>query len=170
MSDTENQETEVVEAVEAELSIDDLFGEQVDAEAVKQAERELLLKAGTWTTLPPVGVKVYKDKTGRRMASFFAKIKLEGEKNGAIGFRASPDRRNAIDFHTKVETDKPDRAFKNYLMASRAFRVAHQRDAESAAEVFNFVRDYETRLRIMQTEGLENMVVAISGIRPEENQ
>lgn len=156
-----------------ELSIDDLFAQSVDADKQTAAEKELLLKAGTWTTVPPFAPKVTKDKTGRTIINFFGRVRLldkDGNETdkGSIGFRMSPDRRNAKDFETQEETDKMDRPSKNYVMAVKAFKVAYERDPENVGEVVTYLRDYEIRLRIMQTQSLENMVVAISAVPPQK--
>ena len=93
-------------------------------------------------------------------------IKLDGEKDGNINYRFSAERRNAVDFNTKVPTDKPDRSFKNYLQAHKAYKVATGRDPVNTGEIAAYLRDFEHKLRITQFNG-RNMVVSITATPPQ---
>lgn len=157
-----------LEAEVAELTIDDLFAQDVDTAAVEQGNKDLLLKAGTWTTVPAWRVKVSKNEKDKDRVIIFlsGKVSLEGEKDGNSSYRISPERRNKVDFDTKVPTDKPDRAYVNYLQAHKAYKTATTRDPVNVGEVIQYLRDFPHRLRIMQTPSGENMVVAISAVPP----
>ena len=149
---------------EHELSLDDLFQENIDEETVRKAEKELLLPVGTYTTVPPFSPTIGKDKTGRPQARFWGTIQL-GDVQGKIGFRLSWVRKNAIDYETGAETDKPDRAYKNYIMAAKAFRAAYGQEPSSVGELVSYLRDFPIRLRVIQTSDGENMPVSIAAVR-----
>ena len=156
-----------------ELTIDDLFNEQTDEQAVEQGNKDMLLKEGTWTTVPAWRVTVLKDEKDkgpdgkpRTVVLMSGKIKLDGEKDGNINYRFSAERRNAVDFNTKVPTDKPDRSFKNYLQAHKAYKVATGRDPINTGEIAAYLRDFEHKLRITQFNG-RNMVVSITATPPQ---
>jgi len=152
------------ELEEPELTLDDLFQSTIDEEETKAAERELLLPVGTYTTVPPFSPTVGKDKTGRPQVRLWGTVQL-GDVTGKIGFRLSWVRRNAVDFETGAETDKPDRSYKNYIMAAKAFRAAYGQDPSNVGELITYLRDFPIRLRIIQTSDGENMPVTISAVR-----
>jgi hypothetical protein len=152
-----------------ELTLDELFQEQVDQEGVEQAHKEMLLPQGTYTTEPPFTVtKLGKDKNGRPFARFFGKIVL-GDKSGRIGVGLSWVRKNARvrDEATGelVESEKPDRSYKNYVMATKAYKIAYGEEAPNVGAIIAYLRDYPIRLRVIQTSDGENMVVSISAVR-----
>lgn len=178
----------LVDEAVPEFTLEDLFGEQVDQQQLDEAARKLLLPNGTYTTEPPFnpkisirdiatgaivdssqpGFKLDKSKH-RRMANLWGTV-VHGDTRGKIGYRLSPDYKNAVDWETGVELDKPDAAYKNYVQASKAYKVAHGISGDAGvtvAEILAYLRDYPHRLRIMQTSDGENRVVAISAIRPE---
>jgi len=173
--------TEFEEA--AEPTIDDLYSMQVSEEEVKQTEKDSILPIGTYTTTPEFRVTVG-NKNGRRFARLFGKITLaqEGKEDikGAIGYPLSWDRRNKIIKVTDDETGavtekdsgKPDYLSKNFVQAVKAYTVAHgeapldEKDPTkiNPGLVVAYLRDYAHRLRVIQTQNNENMVVAISAI------
>ena len=108
----EGQTSDAASEEEAELTLDDLFQSSIDEEETKKAERELLLPVGTYTTVPPFSPTIDKDKEGRPQARLWGTVQL-GDVQGKIGFRLSWVRKNAVDYDTGAETDKPDRSYKN---------------------------------------------------------
>lgn len=175
MDDIENVNAELAAAEtavpveETELTLEDLFQEGIEEENVKQAEKEMLLPVGTYTTVPPFTLmKLGKDKNGRSFARYFGTIQL-GDKSGKIGFGLSWIYKKAkVKDETTgelIEVEKPDRSYKNYVMAVKAFRAAYTRDPENVGEVLKYLSDYAVRLRVIQTSDFENMVVSISAVR-----
>lgn len=159
---SEENSSEQVEP--AELTLEDLFQESVNEEEVKKAQAEMLLKQGTWTTTPPFTItKIGKDKNNRPFARFFGSITL-GEEIGKIGVGMSWVHKFAKDKDGN-ETEKPDRSYKNYVMAHNAYKAAYGQEATSVGDVLKYVQDYPVRLRVIQTSDGENMVVAISAVR-----
>jgi len=53
---------------------------------------------------------------------------------------------------------------KNFILASKAFKKAYEIEADSPAKIVEFLRDFQYRLRIIQTQNAENMVVSISPV------
>lgn len=149
---------------EQELTIEDLFQEGIETEKVKEAEKAMLLPVGTYTTVPPFTLnKIGKDKNDRPFARFFGTIQF-GDVTGKIGVGLSWVHKFAKDADGNV-TDKPDRSYKNYVMAHKAFRAAYGRDPENVGEILKYISDYPVRLRVIQTSDGENMVVSISAVR-----
>lgn len=162
---------EVIESLEnensaSEFTLEDLFNEQVDQQQVDEAARKMLLPVGTYTTEPPFTPTIKKDKNGRLGIRFWGTVRL-GDVQGKIGYALSHVYKNAVDWETGEPIEKPDRAYKNYVQASKAYKVAHGQGASNVGEVVAYLRDYPHRLRVIQTSDGENMVVAISAIRPD---
>ena len=149
-----------------ELTLEDLFGEQVNQEQVDEAARKMLLPVGTYTTEPPFTPTIRKDKTGRLGVRFWGTVVL-GDTKGKIGYALSSIYKAAVDWETGEVTEKPDRAYKNYVQAAKAYKIAHGQEASNVGEIVAYLRDYPHRVRIIQTSDGENMVVAISAIRPD---
>ena len=152
-----------------ELSLDELFHEEVKSDEVKKAQAEMLAPVGTYTTIPPFTMtKLGKDKNGRPFARFFGDAQF-GDHKHKFGLGLSWVRKNARvkDEATGelVESDKPDRSFKNYVMATNAYKAAYGEDPGSVGDVLKYLQDYPIRLRIIQTSDGENMVVAVSAVR-----
>jgi len=155
--ETENQQQE-------ELSIDDLYSSSLDQEEFEKVRSSTLLKKGTWTTDPPFVPTIKRDKTNRLIVRFWGKVVL-GDEKGMIGFRYSPEARNAVNRETGEDLKKPDRATKNYVMAVKAYEAANGKKLENQGELVAYLRDYPVRLRIDEFNG-ENMVMSISAVRP----
>jgi hypothetical protein len=149
-----------------ELTLEDLFGEQVNQEQVDEAARKMLLPVGTYTTEPPFTPTVKKDKNGRLGVRFWGTAVL-GDVKGKIGYGLSHIYKPAVDWETGEVTEKPDRAYKNYVQASKAYKIAHGQEASNVGEIVAYLRDYPHKLRVIQTSDGENMVVVISAVRPE---
>ena len=140
---------------------------QTDQEALKKAEHDLLLPEGTYTTTPPFTVDLKRDKRGRPYAKFWGEVTM-GDVRGKTGFSISWVRKNKsiwVDGQdTGEDSGKPDMLHKNFILASKAFKKAYEFEADSPAKVVEFLRDFQYRLRIIQTQSAENMVVAITPV------
>lgn len=189
----EQSETVEVEAVPAgdfetptEPTVDDLFKQFVSEEGVKQIEKDSILPQGTYTTIPEFKVTLG-EKDGRKNARLFGRISKVDENDvetkGAIGYPLSWERRNKIerikDKDTGVvieekETDKPDYLSKNFAQAVKAYTIAFgeaptELDEQgnvniNVGKVISYLRDYPHKLRVIQTQNNENMVVAITAV------
>src|SRR3990167_7791567 len=82
-----------------ELTLEDLFGEQVDQQQVDEAARKMLLPVGTYTTEPPFTPTVRKDKNGRLGVRFWGTAVL-GDVRGKIGYGLSHVYKNAVDWES----------------------------------------------------------------------
>lgn len=168
LENTENPVTAEEEA--AELTIDDLFNEQVNEEAVNKAQSEMLLPVGTYTTIPQFKItKMGRDKNNRPFARFYGECEF-GQHKGRIGFGLSWERRNArvkdeVSGELVEDPSKPDRAYKNYVMAVKAYKAAHGEAPSNVGAVLEYLQNYPVKLRLIQTQDGENMVVAISAVR-----
>ena len=87
------------------------------------------------------------------------------EIKGSFGFNLSPERYNN-------DRGEPDLSSKLWSQAVRAFEVGAKRKPTSYGEVVYFVRDYPTRIRVIQMGTQEgatgepgNLVVSISAVR-----
>jgi hypothetical protein len=156
--DTENTETQ------PEVSLDDLFSDGVNQDTLEQASKEMLLPVGTYVTIPPFTITKHgKDKNGRKYARFFGTIQL-GEKTGKIGLAVSPEYRHPHDAEGN-ELEGPDRSYKNYVMASKAYKAAYGCEPAKEIDVLKYLSEYPVKLRVIQTSNGENMVVSISAVR-----
>lgn len=158
-------------------SLDELFDQQIKMDEVKQAEKDLLLPAATYTTVPAMTVKKgVSEETNRPYVRFFGPIvaTLEsGEEIKAnIGFAFSHVRKNRTDADGN-DTGKPDNMTKLYTQAIAAYKKAYGEAPVTVNDVINYVRDYPVRVRVIQvgvptrnnpdpTGEAGNMVVAIS--------
>ena len=193
MSDEQEGQTVEVEAVPAgdfetptEPTVDDLFKQFVSEEEVKQTEKDSILPVGTYTTIPEFKVTLG-EKDGRKNARLFGRIfKLDEhdqETKGAIGYPLSWVRKNKLekikDETTGVvieekDTGKPDYLSKMFAQAVKAYTVAFgeaptEVDDEGTVninigKVIAYLRDYPHKIRVIQTQNNENMVVAISAV------
>lgn len=160
-----SEETQETASEEVELSLDDLFNDEIDRETVDKAQKEMLLPVGTYTTTPPFTITKHgKYDDGRRFVRFFGTITM-GDHTGRIGLGMSPDYRNAKDFETGEELEKPDSQYKLYVNAEKAFKAAYGREATTVSEVIAYVRDYPVRLRVFQTSSGDNRVANLSAVR-----
>ena len=182
-------EVEAVPAADFETptepTVDDLFKQYVSEEEVKQTEKDSILPVGTYTTIPEFKVTLG-EKDGRKFARLFGRIskvdEKEEETKGAIGYPLSWQRRNKIE-RTKNEagivteekdTGKPDYLSKMFTQAVKAYTVAFgEAPTEldnvgnvniNIGKVITYLRDYPHKLRVIQTQNNENMVVAISAV------
>ena len=194
MSDEAQNGQEVeVEAVPAadfetptEPTVDDLFKQFVSEEEVKQTEKDSILPVGTYTTIPEFKVTLG-EKDGRKNARLFGRIfkvdEHDEETKGAIGYPLSWQRRNKLEkikdestgvvIETK-DTGKPDYLSKNFTQAVKAYTVAFGEAPTEVADdgtvninigkVISYLRDYPHKLRIIQTQNNENMVVSITAV------
>ena len=183
-------EVEAVPAVDFETptepTVDDLFKQFVSEEEVKQTEKDSILPQGTYTTVPEFKVTLG-EKDGRKNARLFGRIfKVEengDETKGAIGYPLSWQRRNKMEeikdestgvVIDKKDTGKPDYLSKMFAQAVKAYTVAFgeaptEVDNEGTVninigKVITYLRDYPHKIRVIQTQNNENMVVAISAV------
>ncbi len=169
-----------------EPTVDDLFQQFVSEEEVKQTEKDSILPQGTYTTIPEFKVTLG-EKDGRKNARLFGRI-IKTDENGvetkgAIGYPLSWIRKNKFDkikdettgvVIEEKDTGKPDYLSKNFAQAVKAYTVAHgeaptELDSEgnlniNIGKVISYLRDYPHKLRVIQTQNNENMVVSISAV------
>ena len=160
----------------AELTLDELFNQGINRDEVKKAERDLLLPAATYTTIPPLQLKLSQNDEGRPFARFFGLIQAtvnDQEIRTNIGFSLSWERMDRVDRETGESTGKPDNAYKLFTQAVGAYKKAYGEAAGSHGDVVKYLRDYPIRVRVIQigvpTERNPNpdgepgnMVVAVS--------
>lgn len=147
-----------------EINMDEMWESGVDTDALQQGAADLLMPKGVYTTLGPrtLNFNQEKHRSGRpagSVAHFYGEVvcrarekdvaaglaKEEGQElgRGRVGFDVSPLRVNSKEFGTDKDTGKPDRAFRLWMQANTAYKVAFQQDPTSKVEVLNFLRDYE---------------------------
>lgn len=176
MSDEEVKNQEETGEV-PEASMDELFEQQVKMDEVKQAEKDMLIPAATYTTVPALQVKKGVSEAGRPYVRFFGPIQAVIEATGEevkanIGFAFSHVRQNRIDKDGE-DTGKPDNMTKLYTNAVAAYKKAYGENPATVNDVINYIRDYPVRVRVIQvgvptknnpepTGEAGNMVVAIS--------
>ena len=193
MSEEATEGTVEVEAVPAadfetptEPTVDDLFKQFVSEEEVKQTEKDSILPVGTYTTIPEFKVTLG-EKDGRKNARLFGRIfkvdEHDEETKGAIGYPLSWQRKNKFEeikdestgvVIDKKDTGKPDYLSKMFTQAVKAYTVAFGEPPTEVADdgtvninigkVISYLRDYPHKLRIIQTQNNENLVVAISAV------
>ena len=169
-----------------EPTVDDLFKEFVAEEEIKQTEKDSILPQGTYTTIPDFKVTLG-EKDGRKNARLFGRISKTDENDvetkGAIGYPLSWIRKNKIekikDETTGVvieekDTGKPDYLSKMFAQAVKAYTVAFGEapteldDAGTVnvniGKVIAYLRDYPHKVRVIQTQNNENMVVSITAV------
>ncbi|KKN66140.1 hypothetical protein LCGC14_0474300 [marine sediment metagenome] len=193
MSEEATEGTVEVEAVPAgdfetptEPTVDDLFKQFVSEEEVKQTEKDSILPVGTYTTIPEFKVTLG-EKDGRKNARLFGRIfkvdEHDVEIKGAIGYPLSWQRKNKFEeikdestgvVIDKKDTGKPDYLSKMFAQAVKAYTVAFGEapteldDAGTVnvniGKVITYLRDYPHKVRVIQTQNNENMVVSISAV------
>ena len=180
--------------MDEELStLEDLFAQDVDLDAARKTEEEMLSPAGTYETVPPLAVtkgtvQDGKKNAGRRTIRFFGKlvkpktVNAEGEvvtPEVVInqGFVISPDKAYKDD-------GKPDNPSKLWANAVRAFTTAYSAPPRTPNDVADYVASYPLNARLIQMGvqrvdkdgkpvGAEptgepgNLVVSLSAPRPE---
>ena len=191
MEDTQDQvEVEAVPAGDFETptepTVDDLFKQYVSEEEVKQTEKDSILPVGTYTTIPEFKVTLG-EKDGRKFARLFGRISKvdehDQETKGAIGYPLSWQRRNKMEqikdettgiVIEKKDTGKPDYLSKMFTQAVKAYTVAFgepptELDDQGTVninigKVITYLRDYPHKIRVIQTQNNENMVVSITAV------
>ena len=183
-------EVEAVPAADFETSteptVDDLFKQFVSEEEVKQTEKDSILPQGTYTTIPEFKVTLG-EKDGRKNARLFGRISKtdenDAETKGAIGYPLSWIRKNKFDkikdettgvVIEEKDTGKPDYLSKMFAQAVKAYTVAFGEaptELDNAGtvnvnigKVITYLRDYPHKLRVIQTQNNENMVVSITAV------
>ncbi len=161
---------------------------QIDDEALKQAESELLLPVGWFTTVPGSfkgRLEKREDDPDRPVASFFGRIiKYDDttkthavdpasgkEISGAQGYRISPMRRNKITEKdgVKVDTGKPDFKHNLFIQAAHAYAKAYDGTrATKPAQVLEYLNNFPHQIRVTKTQDNRNLVVAIRAVPTEE--
>jgi len=157
--------------VSDELNMDELWQGGIDKDELAKAQADLLMPIGTYETVPGLTMTFNEeaDKFSGRpagtVAHYFGPVELrvtekDVAKNpsltigdviakGSQGFNISPIRVNAKD-RTGKDTGRPDRAYRLWMNAVAAYKVAYGAEPSSKLEVLAFVRDYTVRLRIGQ--------------------
>lgn len=158
-----------------DLNMDDLWSQSIDTDEITRAQADLLLPVGTYTTVAPLTMSFNEEADDKRLnssgrgpgqiARFYGLVQLKAtEKDvlagkapevdavlaqGMIGFGVSPRRVNAKDQQGK-DLGKPDKAYRLWINAVAAYKMASGDMAPSNRAVLDFLRDYAVRLRIGQ--------------------
>lgn len=158
-------------------NLEALWEGQIDDEALKQAEGELLLPVGWYTTIPGSfkGKLVESEFDPERpIASFFGRITLTKEGGevvtGAQGYRISPMRRDGTkeENGTRVSTGKPDFKHNLFIQAANAYAKAYGERATKPGEVLAYLNDFPHQIRVTKTQDNRNLVVAIRAVPEQE--
>jgi hypothetical protein len=154
-----------------ELNMDEMWEGGIDQDELKRGAADLLLPVATYTTVPALTL-TFNEEPGKfdgrpagSVARYFGQIERhanekdvekglatkEGEiiGRGAIGFGISPLRVNSKDRDGK-DTGRPDRAFRLWMNAVAAYKIAYGAEPQAKSDVLNFVRDYPVRIRVGQ--------------------
>ena len=153
------------------LSMDSLFEEAVKEAEIEQAEKDLLLPKGSYSTVPGEFTgKLKLDKNGRKIISFWGSVVGGSDDKpltGKIGIGFSHIRKNKVDNDTGEDTGKPDFLYSQYLKVVNAFKDAHEgQSPANVKEVADYLAEYPVRLSIGITKTLANMVGGINAIKP----
>jgi len=171
---------------EPELTLDDLFDEHVDVEAIKAAEKAMSLPKGNYTTVPPLKLTIKPGKTGRKFTVLSGEVfsfnEATGkETRGRTSYFVSWIPRNSHIWADGVDTGedsgKPDGMTKLYIQAQKAYLKAFGESAvinpetglPGLTDIIAFLRDFEHRLYIAEgRDGQDSRVVSISAV-PEQS-
>jgi len=148
---------------------------QFDAAEVDKAMHDLALPTGGYTTTAGMVLST-SEFEDRAYAQIWGEVQgmidIEGkltEVKGRVGYRLSPERRNGTKWvdgvNTGEDSGKPDSASKLYAMAAKLFIKTYQQEPATPMDVFEFLRDYAHRVRLMATEDGRNIVLSISALR-----
>lgn len=143
--------------------IEDYLNAADDAVQAGQTEKDLLAPAGTYTTMPGQSftwtpkVKEDEPNKGRFSVRYFGPARMvktvvdkeTGESKevaveARFGFGLSHVRVNKKDSH------EPDLQHKLFIRARRAYIEAYGSEPETNKDVYEYVRDYPTKLRVIQ--------------------
>ena len=164
-----------------ELTIDDIYDDHNDIEAIKAAERAMALPGGSYTT-DPDGTKLFvkQDKTGRPYAMITTKLfkvdEAGKETRGSINYFLSWVPRNSHVWEDEVDTGadsgKPDAKTKLFIQARKAYLKAF---GESAVineetgfppnqEVVRYLHEFSHKVFVVAREGQDSRVASISAV------
>ena len=164
-----------------EVTMDDLFNQEVDSAQVEETIRRSLPPVGTYTTNPdesPINVFVAKvaekDATGRvtgsrRLATVTGMgTNLRGgeEFKARLRFKMSPDLRKAREYVDGEATgnllDKDDLASRLWAQAVQAYHKTNGSYPQKENELLEWLKSAPFKARIFHTRDGEIMVVAIT--------
>lgn len=145
-------------------SLDDLFEEGVTTQALEEAEQAMMLPEATYTTVPALTLTPRQNDAGRRYGRFYGKV--VGEKDGSVGFNISATFKNK--FKDGQDQGTPDLQSRLFTQAVRTYETAtgekYDGSKEARKAVFEFIRDFPVRLRLIR--GTDSpIVVSISPVR-----
>ena len=176
-------------ATRTEVTMDDLFEQQIDHEDVRRTEADALRPVGTYTTGKLMMVREVEGeldyngnpnpRKGRTVFRYFGPASLVvtektaptlnvvvgTEIKGFFTLRVSPERYNWDD-------GSPDTQSKLWVQAVKAYSVAYGERATSVGQVVEFLREGPVRIRVIQKNIKEdskgeprNDVVAVSAVK-----
>jgi hypothetical protein len=154
-----------------EPGLDELHQTALDPEEAKKGRRDSQLKAGWWATVPQVTwnkrtTDKMPDAQGNPRTFFSGRVPIMHAQDGDEGrveIVFSHQRRNATNRETGEELPKPDRMYQTYLQLYRVYEQVHKVPPTNLGELIGFLSDFPFEVRLIQTSGLDNMVV---GYRP----
>jgi len=167
-------------AEKADLTLDDIFDDHNDVEAIKAAERAMALPQGNYTTVPEFKVSIKDDKTGRRYAMLSGKVQNVDEAGkitqGTINYFLSWQPKNSNVWEngvdTGVDSGKPDAKTKLFIQARKAYLKAFGESAvvdektgfPPTRNVIQFLSEFEHRVFILARDGQDSRVASISAV------
>lgn len=160
-----------------ELNMDQVWEGGIDKDELAKGQADLLLPVATYHTVPALTLS-FNDKVsefdGRpvgTVARYFGRVERRAtEKDveaaakdgvtiregdilnaGQFSFNVSALRVNVKDRNTGKDTGRPDRTYQNWMNAVAAYKVAFGQEPQTKMDVLNYLRDYEVRIRIGQS-------------------
>jgi len=170
---------------EVDLTLDDLFNEHVDVEAIKAAEKAMSLPKGTYTTVPQLKLTIKPGKTSRKFAVLSGEVfnfnEATGkETRGRTSYFVSWIPKNSNIWKdggdTGEDSGKPDSMTKLYIQAQKAYLKSFGESAlvdetglPNVKDIISFLQDFEHRVYIAEgRDGQDSRVVSISAV-PEQS-
>lgn len=176
--------------------MDALFEQGINLDEVRQTQADALKPVGSYITIPVLNLQVNRiaegPNKGRLMGRFFGpavltvtekntkalKLAVGTQVRGQFGFGISPERANR--FKDGADTGEPDNPSKLWAQSVMAYEQAYKAKPKTLGDVFRFVQNYATVLRVIQVgvpsernpepDGEPgNIVMNISAVREQGN-
>ena len=173
---------ELLGGEQRELSLDDIFDDHNDIEAIKAAERAMSVPGGSYVT-DAGGTKLFvkEDKTGRPYAMISTKLlKVDQdtgkETTGSINYFLSWKPRNSNiwedNVDTGVDSGKPDAKTKLFIQARKAYLKAFGEGAVINEEtglppnrnVIEYLVEFNHKVLVVARDGQDSRVASISAV------
>ena len=164
-----------------DLTLDDIFDDHNDIEAIKAAERAMALPGGGYTT-DPDGTKYFvkEDKTSRPYVMITTKLfrvdeagrEVRGSINYFLSWKPKNSNRWEDGVDTGVDSGKPDAKTKLFIQARKAYLAAFGESAvldektglPPTREVVTYLSEFSHKVFVVARDGQDSRVASISAV------